>query len=369
MRVALVHDWLNQQGGAEVVLDQLHAMFPEAPVHTSFYAPELVDPAFRRLDVRTSWLQHLPGWRTRHQAFLPLYPLAFQSMQIRDADVVVSNVSAFCKGIRTPPGAIHVCYCLTPTRFVWMPRAYLLREGYPAWLPRALAPLLWWMRRWDRAAAQRVTQFVAISQAVAERVRRFYGREALVVHPPVHTTRFAPTTDLADYFLVVSRLIPYKRIDLAVRACTEASLPLLVVGDGRDLHSLRQMAGPTVRFAGRLSDDEVRRHMARCRAFVFPGEEDFGIAPVEAQAAGRPVVAYAAGGALETVRDGETGVLFHEPTVPSLQRALARVTDMAVDPTHLVRHAAQFDASVFRAKLHQTIDKTLERARTSKAAA
>ena len=192
MSVALVHDWLNQQGGAEVVLEQLHAMYPEAPVYTSFYAPDLVDPDFRRLDVRTSWLQRLPGWRTRHQAFLPLYPLAFQSMRIRDADVVVSNVSAFCKGIQIPPGAIHVCYCLTPTRFVWMPEAYLLREGYPAWLPRALAPLLWWMRRWDRAAAQRVTQFVAISQAVAERIRRFYGREALVVHPPVHTTRFTP---------------------------------------------------------------------------------------------------------------------------------------------------------------------------------
>ena len=368
MNVALVHDWLNQQGGAEVVLDQLHAMYPEAPIYTSFYAPELVDPTFRQLDVRTSWLQRLPGWRTRHQALLPLYPLAFQSMRVQDAEVVVSNVSAFCKGVQIPPGALHVCYCLTPTRFVWSPQAYLLREGYPAWLPRALAPLLWWMRRWDRAAAQGVTQFVAISQAVAERIRRCYGREALVIHPPVHTERFAPTTELEDYFLVVSRLIPYKRIDLAVRACTDASLPLVVVGDGRDLHSLRRMAGPTVKFAGRLSDDEVRRHMARCRAFLFPGEEDFGIAPVEAQAAGRPVVAYAAGGALETVRDGETGVLFHEPTVASLQQALARVTEMAVHPMHLVQHAAQFDASVFRAKLRRAIEMTIERARAPEAA-
>ncbi|MCY3912648.1 MAG: glycosyltransferase [Chloroflexi bacterium] len=368
MSVALVHDWLNQQGGAEVVLEQLHAMYPDAPVYTSFYAQDLVDPAFRQLDVRTNWLQRLPGWRTRHQAFLPLYPLAFQSTRVRDAKVVVSNVSAFCKGIQTPPGSIHVCYCLTPTRFIWMPEAYLLREGYPAWLPRALAPLLWWMRRWDRAAAQKVTQFVAISQAVAERIRRFYGREAMVVHPPVHTTRFAPTTEVGDYFLVVSRLIPYKRIDLAVRACTEASLPLVVVGDGRDLHSLRRMAGPTVRFAGRVSDDEVRRHMARCRAFVFPGEEDFGIAPVEAQAAGRPVVAYAAGGALETVRDGETGVLFPEPTVPSLLQALERVTDMPIDAARLVRHAAQFDASVFRSKLRRAIELTVERARAPEAA-
>ena len=262
MRVALVHDWLNQQGGAEVVLDQLHAMFPEAPVHTSFYAPELVDPAFRQLDVRTSWLQHLPGWRTRHQAFLPLYPLAFQSMQIRDADVVVSNVSAFCKGIRTPPGAIHVSYCLTPTRFVWMPRAYLLREGYPAWLPRALAPLLWWMRRWDRAAAQRVTQFVAISQAVAERVRRFYGREALVVHPPVHTTRFAPTTDLADYFLVVSRLIPYKTHRLG-GSRVHGGLP---AASGR-----RRRPRPTLAPTDGRADGAIRRPAVRRRGATAHG--------------------------------------------------------------------------------------------------
>ena len=368
MRVALVHDWLNQQGGAEVVLDQLHRMFPDAPVHTSFYDPNLVDPVFRTMEIHPTWLQRLPGWRTRHQAFLPLFPLAFQSTRVQDVDLVVSNASAFCKGIRTPARAVHVCYCLTPTRFIWAPRAYLMREGFPNWLPPVLAPLLWWLRRWDRAAAQRVTQFVAISETVAKRIRHHYGREAPVVHPPVDVTRFKPSTEIENHFLVVSRLIPYKRIDLAVRACTDAELPLLVIGDGRDLHSLREMAGPTVRFAGRLSDDEVRQHMARCRAFIFPGEEDFGIAPVEAQAAGRPVVAYAGGGALETVREGETGILFHEQNVTSLREALDRVSTMPVNPTELVRHAAQFDVTEFQTKLRGVIEVTFERSRASQVA-
>lgn len=361
MRVTLVHDWLNQQGGAEVVLKQLHAMFPDAPVYTSVYAPELVDPHFMNLDIRTTWMQNVPGWRTHHQAFLPLYPAAFRSMRIRDAELVVSNASAFCKGVRAPSHAVHVCYCLTPARFLWTPHTYLLREGFPVWLPRVLSPLLWWLRRWDRSAAQRVTQFVAISKAVGVRIRRYYGREAPIVHPPVHTTDFRPTTEVGEDFLVVSRLVPYKRIDLAVQACTEASLPLLVIGDGRDLHSLRTMAGPTVKFAGRLSDNEVRQHMARCRALIFPGEEDFGITPVEAQAAGRPVVAYAGGGAVETVLDGETGVLFREPTVASLREALERVTTMPTDPSRLVQHAAKFDVSEFRVKLRQVLRTTLQR--------
>ena len=356
MKIALVHDWLNQQGGAERVLLELHSMFPEAPVYTSFYAPNLVHPGFRRMDIRTSWMQRLPGWRTHHQALLPLYPLAFQTSRVRDADVVVSNASALCKGIRTPPGSVHICYCLTPTRFVWTPDQYLAREDYAGWMRSVLRPLFWWLRRWDWAAAQRVTRFVAISQAAADRIRRYYGRTAPIVHPTVDTRRFEPTTEVEDYLLVVSRLIPYKRIDLAVQACTELGLPLLVIGEGRDGPALRAMAGPSVRFLGRLSDDQVRHHMARCRALIFPGEEDFGIAPVEAQAAGRPVVAYAAGGALETVIDGETGILFREPTAANLRTALARLDGVPFVTDRLVAHAARFGRAQFQAGLRRQIE-------------
>ena len=358
-RPALVHDWLNQQGGAENVLVEMHRMFPSAPVYTSFYEPTLVDPAFRRLDIRRTWLQRFPLWRTNHQALLPFYPLAFGNLRIPDADLVLSNCSAFCKGVRTPPHAVHVCYCLTPTRFLWMPDTYLAGERAPVWSRALLPPLLAWARRWDRRAAQRVTQFLAISTAVAERIRRFYGRSSRIVYPPVDVDRFAPTTDVGDAFLIVSRLIPYKRIDLAVRACTELGLPLRIVGSGRAEADLRALAGPTIKFLGRLPDRDVSEEMARCRAFLFPGDEDFGITPVEAQAAGRPIVAYGSGGALDTVIDGTTGILFGEQTVASLGAALRRVQAMTFDTDVLVANARRFSRQNFRRTLLEAVNVTL----------
>lgn len=358
-RTALVHDWLNQQGGAENVLVEMHRMFPSAPVHTSFYEPRLVDPAFQRLDIRRTWLQRFPLWRTNHQALLPFYPLAFGNLQIRDADLVLSNCSAFCKGVRAPPSAVHVCYCLTPTRFLWMPDTYLASERAPVWSRLFLPPVLAWARRWDYRAARRVTQFLAISTAVAERIRLYYGRSSRIVFPPVDVQRFEPTTDVGDAFLIVSRLIPYKRIDLAVRTCTELSLPLRIVGAGRAEADLREIAGPTVRFLGRLPDRDVSEEMARCRAFLFPGDEDFGITPVEAQAAGRPVVAFGSGGALDTVIDGTTGILFRDQTVASLGDALRRVQTMTFDTDALVANARRFSRENFRRALLDAVNDCL----------
>ncbi len=359
LRTALVHDWLNQQGGAENVLVEMHRMFPSAPVYTSFYEPALVDPAFRRLDIRHTWLQRFPLWRTNHQALFPFYPLAFGGLRIPNADLVLSNSSAFCKGVRPAQGAVHVCYCLTPTRFLWMPDTYLAGERAPYWSRVVLPPLLAWARRWDRNAAQRVTQFLAISRAVADRIQRFYGRSSRIVYPPVDVERFKSTTDVDDAFLIVSRLIPYKRIDLAVRACTELGLPLRIVGSGRAEADLRALAGPTVRFLGRLPDRDVSVEMARCRAFLFPGDEDFGITPVEAQAAGRPVVAYGSGGALDTVIDGKTGILFREQTVASLGDALRQIQTMTFDTDALVANARRFSHENFRRALLEAINDTL----------
>ncbi|MCY3748303.1 MAG: glycosyltransferase [Chloroflexi bacterium] len=358
-RTALIHDWLNQQGGAENVLMELHRVFPSAPIYTSFYEPALVDPAFRHLDIRHTWLQQFPLWRSNHQALLPLYPLAFGGLRVPKADLVLSNASAFCKGIRPAPGAVHVCYCLTPTRFLWMPDAYLAGERAPHWSRVLLPPLLAWARRWDRNAAGRVTQFLAISRAVADRIQRFYGRSSRIVYPPVDVDRFKPTTDVGDALLIVSRLIPYKRIDLAVRACTDLGLPLRIVGSGRAEASLRALAGPTVRFLGRLPDRDVSVEMARCRALLFPGDEDFGITPVEAQAAGRPVVAYGSGGALDTVIDGTTGILFREQTVESLGAALRQVQSMTFDTDALMANARRFSREHFRRTLLEAVNDTL----------
>jgi glycosyltransferase involved in cell wall biosynthesis len=349
MRLALVHDWLNQLGGAEDVLEALAQMFPAAPIFTSIYAPELMPPRYRQWPIRVSFMDRLPGVHRHHQPYLPLYPLAFERFDLRGFDVVLSNKSGFCHGVRPPPGAIHICYCLTPTRYVWNFADYAEREGLGAAARLALRPLLAWLQRWDKAAAGRVDHFIAISSEIQRRIARFYGREAVIIFPPVAAERFARarTDDAGDYFLSLGRLIPYKRVDLAVRACSELGLPLQVAGDGRDRARLEQMAGPTVKFLGRVPDAEVPGLMARCRGFIFPGLEDFGIAPVQAQAAGRPVIAFAGGGALDTVQDGVNGVLFREQTVESLKDALVRFNGMRFDPRVVQQSAARFDTAEF----------------------
>ncbi len=350
MPTALAHDWLNQAGGAESVLETFHGMYPQAPIYTSMFAPRRLPAAYGQWDIRTSFMQRLPGVAGHHQAYLPLYPLAFGRLDLSAYDLVISNASAFCKGVRTRPGAVHLCYCLTPTRFLWMYPEYVAREGLGL-LPRAiLPPVIRLLRAWDRAAADRVTAFAAISVAVQERIRRFYGRESEIIYPPVAEAAFHPVTQAepGGYFLSVGRLIPYKRVDLAVRAFSQLGLPLVVIGDGRDRAALERLAGPNVRFLGRVSEEEKRRYLAGCRAFLFPGEEDFGIAPLEAQAAGKPVIAFAAGGALDTIQEGITGEYFRQPTVESLAEAVRRFDPSRYDPAACVANARRFDTANFR---------------------
>lgn len=356
MRLALVHDWLNQLGGAEDVLEALVAAFPGAPVYTSIYWRAGMPAAYRAWDIRTTWLDRLPGIYRRHPLYLPLYPLAFARLDLSDYDLVLSNKSGFCHGVRT--GATpHVCYCLTPTRYVWDFEAYAAREALASPLRAALRLLIALLRRWDYRAAQRVTHFIAISRAVEARIRRFYRREATVIYPPVETAPFrraglagpaTPPAGLpAGYYLIVSRLIAYRRIDLAVEAFNRLRLPLVIAGDGRDRARLQGLAGPTVTFLGRVPDDALPALMAGCRAYILPGEEDFGIAPVQAQAAGRPVIAYAAGGALDTVIEGETGTFFHAARPEALAEAVARFDPAAIDSEACRANAERFRAEVF----------------------
>jgi glycosyltransferase involved in cell wall biosynthesis len=351
MRIALVHDWLNQIGGAEDVLESLVEMHPGSPVHTSMYAPDLMPPAYRAWDIRVTWMDRLPGIYRHHQLYLPLYLFAFQGLDLRGYDLILSNKSGFCHGVRVPPGATHICYCLTPTRYVWNWRDYAKREQLSALANALLPAIIALLRKWDYAAARRVHHFIAISTEVQARIKRFYGRESVVIPPPVDTSHFQPAARHDDYFLILSRLIPYKRIDLAVEAFNELELPLIIAGDGRDRAKLEAMAKSNITFVGRV--DNVRRAelMARCRAFIFPGLEDFGIAPVQAQAAGRPVIAFAGGGALDTVKNGVTGLLFREATAPCLADAVHRFDDSRFTPTTIREFALQFDTRVFKQRL------------------
>lgn len=361
-RIGLVHDWLNQIGGAEDVLETLVTMFPGAPIYTSIYWRERMPAAYRDWDVRTTWMDRLPGIYRHHQPYLPLYPAAFSGLDLSHYDLVLSNKSGFCHGVRSGE-AVHICYCLAPTRYVWDFQAYAAREALPDGLKIALRPMIKVLRRWDYRAAQRVDHFVAISREIQERIRRYYRRESSVIHPPVDTDRFHPSHGHDDYYLIVSRLVPYKRIDLAVRAFGRLERPLVIAGTGRDRDALEAMAGSNVTFLGYVPDEELPELFARCQAYVLPGEEDFCIAPVQAQAAGRPVIAYGAGGALDTVIAGETGVLFHEPTPDALAEAVQAFDPSTVKPEVCRANAERFAVPVFREKVLQFIGERVPRKR------
>ncbi len=364
-RVALVHDWLNQLGGAENVLEQMLQLYPGAPVYTSIYAAGKMPTAYRDWTIHTTFMQRLPGVADHHQRYMPLYAPAFAGLDLSGYDVVLSNKSGFAHGVRTTNGsrrALHICYCLTPTRYLWLSDQYRQREQIGGALDLALRPLLACLRHWDWQAAQLVDHFLAISTEVQERIQAIYGRPSQIVFPPVDTGYFRPdpAAPIGDFYLIVSRLIPYKRIDLAVDAFR--SLPhekLVIVGDGRDRAALQAAAGPNVTFLGRQSQGEVRRLMQRCKAFLFPGLEDFGIAPVEAMSTGRPVIAFAGGGSRDTVLPGCTGELFTTQTPGCLADALRRFDAHAYDPARCRAHAETFSAATFRRNLAAAVTRAL----------
>ena len=355
MRLALVHDWLNQIGGAEDVLETLAGMFPGVPIYTSMYWQEGMPPLYRDWDIRATWMDRLPGIYRHHQPYLPLYPLAFAGLNLSGYDIVLSNKSGFCHGVRTG-AAIHVCYCLAPTRYVWDFEEYAAREALAPALKTGLRPVIGLLRRWDYGAAQRVDHFVAISHEIQARIRRYYGRDSALIYPPVETDRFQPAAVHDDYYLIVSRLVPYKHIDLAVRTFTHLGLPLVIAGDGRYREALEELAGPSITFLGRVPDEDLPALYARCRAYVLPGVEDFCIAPVQAQAAGRPVIARRAGGALDTVIEGVTGIFFDQSTPEALGAAVRTFDPDSIDPHACVCNADRFDTNVFRRRMVRFVE-------------
>lgn len=320
-RVVLSHDWLTGMRGGENVLELLCEGFPNAPVHTLIHVPEAVSETINRHPVHTSWLQGLPSMKTYYRYFLPLFPFAIRSFRPGPADLLISTSHCVAKGLRVPEGARHLCYCFTPMRYAWT--FYEEYFGHNPLKKMLLRPTLAALRTWDRRASDHVDRFVAISDHVKQRIKRFYERDADVVYPPVDTTFYTPGAGPEPSFdLMVSALVPYKRVDLAVRAYNRLGYPLKVVGIGTESETLRAAAGPNVEFLGWRSREEIRQLYRDCRCLVFPGEEDFGIVPVEVQACGRPVVAYRNGGATETIADGVTGVFFDDQTEESLLGAV-----------------------------------------------
>jgi glycosyltransferase involved in cell wall biosynthesis len=360
-RTVLVHDYLNQYGGAERLLEVLHDLAPGAPVYASMYDRDAMPPIYHSWDIRTTWINRVPTASTSHQRLLPAYPLAFERLRLPDCDLVLSSSSAFAKMVRPPRGAVHVSYVHSPMRFAWDLDRYVERERMSGSMRAALRPFMAMLRKRDRATLPRVHRFVANSTVVRERIRRFWDRDATVIHPPVDVTAFEPAapSEVEPYFLMVSRLVPYKRFDLAIEACNALGLPLWIVGSGRDRARLEAQSGPTIRFLGRVSDEELRRLYARARAAIFMSEDDFGIAQVEAQAAGRPVIALGAGGAQDTVRDGETGILVRDQDAESLVDAIKRFEQTRFDTDVIVRHAQTFSRTRFERDLTALVEETL----------
>jgi glycosyltransferase involved in cell wall biosynthesis len=311
------------------------------------------------MDVRPSFMQHLPGVARHHQAFLPVFPFAFESLDLRPYDVVLSMSSAWSKNVLTRPETCHVCYCLTPMRFGWSFEEYVSAgERVFGWQRRLLQPILTGLRLWDAVGANRVDHFAAISNSVARRIKKYYRREAAIIAPPVETGTYRADEPDEGYFLVVARLIPYKRVDLAVQACSRLGMRLKIIGDGRDRPRLEALAGGNgnVEFLGWVDEATKRHYLEACRGFIFAAEEDFGIAPVEAMAAGRPVIAYGAGGALDTVVDGMTGVFFGQQSPAALAAALERASTIRWDRAAIAAQAARFDVATFKDKLRQFVE-------------
>ncbi|MBV9604682.1 MAG: glycosyltransferase [Solirubrobacterales bacterium] len=356
--VALVHDYLLVLRGAERTFAAMADMWPQAPVYTLLYDREGTEGRFSGHPVTTSVLQRTGVTQSDFRKLLPLFPLAVEGFGIQERSVIVSSSSAFAHGVHAPEGAVHVCYCHTPFRYAWFERERAMSEVSPALRP-ALGGVLAAIRRWDVKAAGRVTRYVANSRHTQRRIREIYGRDSAIVHPPVEVERFR-SGEPDDYFLAVTELVPHKRIDLAAQAASEAGQRLKVVGGGPELPRLREKYRKRVEFLGRVEDQELVDLYANARALVLPNVEEFGIAAVEAQAAGRPVIAAAAGGALETVREGITGRLVPPDDAPALERTLREFNAREFDTGVIRRHAEQFSAAAFRERFSQQVQQALE---------
>ncbi len=364
MKVAIVTDFLIKMGGAERVVKQLADLYPDAPIYTLLYDEEKCGCDFPAKRVRTSFLQRLPKWlRRRYRYFLGWMPLAIETLDLMQYDLVISSSSAFAHGVLTNSSSLHICYCHSPMRYAWDYTHRYFSEQPEGWFKK------WWARKalykvrmWDKVAADRPDVYIANSKHVQRRIEKFYRLPAEVIYPGVDVNRFELGGEAGEYYLIISTLTPYKKIDLAVNLFNKTGKKLIIIGGGREEDYLRRIAGPNVTIKGRLSDDETRQYLEGCKAVIFPAEEDFGIVPVEAMACGKPVLAFGVGGALETVIPGETGELFAEQTLASIEDGLGRLITnyKKYQPEKIRKHAEKFAAQHFEKEVKQLIEQKVK---------
>lgn len=358
MKIALVHDYLVQYGGAERVLENFCKIFPHAPIFTMVYDEKLTNGAFRGRTIHTSFLQKIPLVSSHHRAWPLLMPVAIESFDLSAYDVVLSDSNSYAKGIITGADTLHITYCHTPMRYAWDDCHRHMREFEYSRLTRRFLPFgMSYLRLWDRVSSDRPDRYLANSEFVARRIKKYYHQNATVIHPPVDWERFSVADRAEDFYLLVGRALPYKRFDIVVSAFNQLKLPLKIIGKGPEMEKLKQSAKANIEFLGYLSDQETSDYYRRCRALIFPSEEDFGITPLEAMASGRPVIAYRSGGALETVVENRTGIFFDEQTPAAIARAVSDFRAEAFDP-HLIRaHAQQFKQESFQNDIRELVER------------
>jgi len=360
MRIALVHDYLSQQGGAERVLKAFTEIYPDAPVFCLFYDKKKMGAMFGKNKIITSPLQKMPGIMSHYQWYLPFMPMATESYNLSDFDVVLSSTSAFAKGIITKPGTTHISYCHTPTRYLWTEtHSYISELKIPKIIKWILPPFINRLRIWDRMAADRVDNFIANSNAVAERIKRYYHRASNVIYPPVDTENFYIGKP-QDFYLIGGRLVNYKRYDIVIQAFNRLGIKLYVFGEGPALRYLKSIAKPNVTFIGKVNEREKAELFSKCVAFLHPQEEDFGITAVEAMASGRPVIAYPKGGALETVIPGVTGEFIEEQIWEDIVGEIIRFNPEKYNPEKIREHAKKFDTDIFKKKIREYVEKNFK---------
>jgi len=359
MKVAFVHDYLIQYGGAERVLESLCNIWPHAPIYTLVHEPRNVYGKFDSKTVRTSFIQKLPFAKSHHRLFPPLMMLGIEQFQLDYYDVVISDSSSFAKNIITKPGTLHICYCHTPMRYAWDDCQYYTEEfSFPAWLKKIIPYFMNYIRVWDYYASNGVDHFIANSNFVKRRIDKYYHRDSEVINPPVETDKFSVKTKgkIGDYYLLVGRMMKYKKMDLVIEAFNENGFPLKVVGRGMEYKRLRKMAGNNIEFLGRVPDRDLSNIYSAAQAFIFPQEEDFGIVAIEALASGRPVIAYQAGDIQENIIDGQTGIFFKEQTADSLNEAIKKFQRMSFDSEFIRNQALKFDRRIFEDKIRRFVE-------------